>query len=47
MADDTNAIQAAIDAANSRGGGTVVFPAGTFRIMGPRPEQAKGADERT
>jgi hypothetical protein len=31
-ADDTNAIQAAIDAANSRGGGTVVFPAGTFRI---------------
>ena len=31
-ADDTNAIQAAVDAANSRGGGTVVFPAGTFRI---------------
>jgi len=31
-ADDSNAIQAAIDAANSRGGGTVVFPAGTFRV---------------
>jgi hypothetical protein len=31
-ADDTNAIQAAVDAANARGGGTVVFPAGTFRI---------------
>ena len=31
-ADDSNAIQAAIDAANSRGGGTIVFPAGTFRI---------------
>ncbi|HEY7148018.1 MAG TPA: glycoside hydrolase family 55 protein [Gaiellaceae bacterium] len=30
--DDTNAIQAAIDSANTRGGGTVVFPAGTFRI---------------
>lgn len=30
--DDTNAIQAAIDAANSRGGGTIVFPAGVFRI---------------
>jgi len=30
--DDTNAIQAAIDAANSRGGGTLVFPAGTFLI---------------
>jgi hypothetical protein len=32
VADDSNPIQAAIDAANSRGGGTVVFPAGTFRI---------------
>jgi hypothetical protein len=31
-ADDSNAIQAAIDAANARGGGTIVFPAGTFRI---------------
>lgn len=31
-ADDSNAIQAAVDAANSRGGGTIVFPAGTFRI---------------
>ena len=30
--DDTNAIQAAIDAANARGGGTIVFPGGTFRI---------------
>lgn len=30
--DDTNAIQAAIDAANLRGGGTIVFPAGTFRV---------------
>jgi hypothetical protein len=30
--DDSNAIQTAIDAANSRGGGTIVFPAGTFRI---------------
>jgi len=32
VTDDTNAIQAAIDAANSRGGGTLVFPAGTFRL---------------
>jgi hypothetical protein len=30
--DDTNAIQAAIDAANSRNGGTIVFPAGTFLV---------------
>lgn len=30
--DDTNAIQAAIDAANARGGGTIVFPAGTFLV---------------
>ncbi len=30
--DDTNAIQAAIDAANSRDGGTIVFPAGTFLV---------------
>ena len=30
--DDSTAIQAAIDAANSRGGGTIVFPAGAFRI---------------
>ena len=30
--DDSNAIQAAVDAASSRGGGTVVFPAGTFRV---------------
>lgn len=31
-ADDSNAIQAAVDAANSRGGGTIVFPAGVFRV---------------
>ena len=31
-ADDANAIQAAVDAANARGGGTIVFPAGTFRV---------------
>jgi hypothetical protein len=30
--DDSNAIQAAIDAANARGGGTIVFPAGAFRV---------------
>ena len=35
QADDTGPIQAAIDAAHSRGGGTIVFPAGTFRITGP------------
>jgi polygalacturonase len=32
--DDRGPIQAAIDAATARGGGTVVFPAGTFRIGG-------------
>src|SRR5262245_44990500 len=32
--DDRGPIQAAIDAASARGGGTVVFPAGTFRIGG-------------
>jgi len=30
--DDANGIQAAVDAANARGGGTIVFPAGTFRV---------------
>ena len=30
--DDSNAIQAAIDAANARGGGTIVFPAGIFLV---------------
>ncbi len=33
--DDTNAIQAAMDAANARGGGTIVFPAGNFLITHP------------
>jgi hypothetical protein len=32
--DDRAPIQAAIDAASARGGGTVVFPAGTFRVGG-------------
>jgi hypothetical protein len=32
VTDDTNAIQAAIDAANARGGGTVTFPAGPFLV---------------
>ena len=31
---DTNAIQAALDAANAAGGGTVVMPAGTFLVTG-------------
>ncbi len=35
QADDTAPIQAAIEAARSRSGGTIVFPAGTFRITGP------------
>ena len=30
--DDSNALQAAVDAANARGGGTIVFPAGIFRV---------------
>lgn len=37
--DDTQAIQAAIDAAEANGGGIVVFPAGVFRcniVVGPR-----------
>lgn len=29
---DINAIQAAVDVANARGGGTIVFPAGTFLV---------------
>jgi hypothetical protein len=32
VADDTVAIQAALDAAEAAGGGTVFFPAGTYRI---------------
>ena len=35
VADDRGSIQAAIDAANGAGGGTIVFPAGTFRVTGP------------
>ena len=35
VADDRGPIQAAIDAANGAGGGTIVFPAGTFRITAP------------
>jgi hypothetical protein len=35
-ADDTSAIQAAIDYVASQGGGTVYIPAGTYRIMPPR-----------
>lgn len=32
VADDTDAIQDAIDAASAAGGGTVFFPAGTYRV---------------
>lgn len=32
--DDTAAIQAAIDAADTAGGGTVILPAGTFKVTG-------------
>jgi Pectate lyase superfamily protein len=31
--DDTQAIQAAIDSAHNNGGGTIFFPAGTYRIL--------------
>lgn len=32
VADDSDAIQAAVDAAEAAGGGTVFFPAGTYRV---------------
>uniref|UniRef100_UPI0032DF7C1B glycosyl hydrolase family 28-related protein n=1 Tax=Azotobacter salinestris TaxID=69964 RepID=UPI0032DF7C1B len=32
--DDTDAIQAAIDAASKAGGGTVYLPAGEYRVSG-------------
>jgi hypothetical protein len=40
-ADDTRAIQAAIDSIASQGGGTVYIPAGTYRIM-PQRDAAVG-----
>lgn len=43
VADDTHAIQAAIDHVASQGGGTVHIPAGTYRIM-PQRDAALGAE---
>jgi len=43
LADDTRAIQAAIDHVASQGGGTVHIPAGTYRIM-PQRDPALGAE---
>jgi hypothetical protein len=43
VADDTTAIQAAIDSVASRGGGTVYIPAGTYRIM-PQRDPALGGE---
>jgi hypothetical protein len=43
VADDTRAIQAAIDHVASQGGGTVYIPAGTYRVM-PQRDPALGVD---
>jgi hypothetical protein len=40
IADDTKAIQKAINAVSSQGGGTVFFPAGTYRIL-IQPNQSR------
>ncbi|MCC3371875.1 glycosyl hydrolase family 28-related protein [Cohnella sp. REN36] len=48
-ADDTNAIQAALDAAGSSGGGTVYLPAGIYKVSGhltvPAGVELRGSDD--